>query len=139
MVVAVVPVVAQPASRQDASKTPAGAAVERRLVGCDLALGIGACGCAAPLGQNLGGVPFCFLMADALDVEFRCEEEEDHGDGRDRDRGMAGTRQRHPQEDRDGGDQREAGEAELVAGCQANETEIQETRAARVPDHAPTA
>ena len=98
-VVAVVPVVTQPASRHEPSKAAADAASRSRLgggLGRDLALGVGARGGAAPLGRGLGGLPLGFLLADTLDVELRCKEQEDHAHGRDRDRDMARAGQRWP-------------------------------------------
>jgi hypothetical protein len=90
-------------------------AMPRILCG-DLPLGFGPCRGGALLGGSLGRVPPGFLMADTLDIEFRREEVEDHAHGRDRDGSVARARQRHPQEDRDGADQHNPGEAELGEG-----------------------
>src|SRR5262249_46833235 len=146
VVVAVVPVVAHPASVDDASKAATMATLIRIRVigrryrrwtgrgGRDLPLGFGARpGCAFG-GGRFGRVPLCFLMTNTFDVERGCEEEEDHRDGRDCDRGVAGTGQRHPEEDRDGADQREAGEADLGEGAvpQRQENEMDHPAASLV-------
>src|SRR5262249_48605959 len=88
-VVTVVRVVAQPASMENASN--AAATRSSRLLtrpSSDLALGTGARRTGACLSRGFGGFPFGFLMANALDVEFRPKEEEDHAHGRDRDGGV---------------------------------------------------
>src|SRR5580704_6780543 len=83
--------------RRLADITPGGFALGGFVLS-DLALGGGA-GVGAALGdRRLGGVPLCFFMANALDVEFRREEEEDDAHARDRDGHVAGARARHPEE-----------------------------------------
>jgi hypothetical protein len=145
MVVAVVAVATRSRRVEDARETATAAALDglrlrarsRRPNGRnvrDLALGLGAGARRALGGGRLGGVPAGLFVADPLDVELRREEEEDHRDGRDRDRGVTRARQRHPEEDRDRADQREAGQPELREGRvpQRREDEMDHDVASRV-------